>query len=81
MFHEHQFPCLHCQPHDYIRMVQHMIERCLLFHMSRDDCVKALEKHAEIEPIITLTVWKELLKENKAFFQQYFQAISRAVQQ
>ena len=81
-----------------------MIERCLLFHMSRDDCVKALAKHAKIEPIITLTgkvlftlssaihvyilsvfwhtwagafaVWKELLKENKAFFQEYFQAMS-----
>ncbi|XVE67897.1 hypothetical protein DITRI_Ditri09bG0024800 [Diplodiscus trichospermus] len=76
MYHKHQFPCLHCQPHDYIRMVQHMIERCLLFRMSRDDCVKALAKHAKIEPIITLTVWKELLKENKAFFQEYFQAIS-----
>ncbi|XP_022741690.1 uncharacterized protein LOC111293180 [Durio zibethinus] len=53
-----------------------MIERCLVFHMSRDDCVKALAKHAKIEPIITLTVWKELLKENEAFFQAYFQAIS-----
>lgn len=21
MYHEHQLPCLHCQPHDYIRMV------------------------------------------------------------
>ncbi|WRX20114.1 Conserved hypothetical protein CHP01589 [Theobroma cacao] len=55
MYHKHQLPCLHCQPHDYIRMVQHMIERCLLFQMSRDDCVKALAKHAKIEPIITLT--------------------------
>ncbi|XVF60260.1 hypothetical protein PTKIN_Ptkin08bG0030700 [Pterospermum kingtungense] len=53
-----------------------MIERCLLFHMSRDDCVKALAKHAKIEPIITLTVWKELLKENKAFFLEYYQTIS-----
>ncbi|EOY02456.1 PREDICTED: uncharacterized protein LOC18600798 [Theobroma cacao] len=76
MYHKHQLPCLHCQPHDYIRMVQHMIERCLLFQMSRDDCVKALAKHAKIEPIITLTVWKELLKENKGFFQAYFQANS-----
>ncbi|XVF58032.1 hypothetical protein PTKIN_Ptkin07bG0029800 [Pterospermum kingtungense] len=55
MYHKHQLPCLHCQPHDYIRMVQHMIERCLLFRMGRVDCVKALAKHANIEPIITLT--------------------------
>ncbi|MFQ6647789.1 hypothetical protein Gotur_021405, partial [Gossypium turneri] len=74
MYLKHQLPCLHCQPHDYIRMVQHMIERCLLLQMSRDDCVKALAKHATIEPIISLTVWKELLKENKAFFRDYFQA-------
>ncbi|XP_012457959.1 uncharacterized protein LOC105778748 isoform X1 [Gossypium raimondii] len=73
MYLKHQLPCLHCQPHDYIRMVQHMIERCLLLQMSRDDCVKALAKHAKIEPIISLTVWKELLKENKAFFRDYFQ--------
>ncbi|KAB2085092.1 hypothetical protein ERO13_A05G357700v2 [Gossypium hirsutum] len=73
MYLKHPLPCLHCQPHDYIRMVQHMIERCLLLQMSRDDCVKALAKYAKIEPIISLTVWKELLKENKAFFRDYFQ--------
>ncbi|OMO69437.1 hypothetical protein COLO4_29054 [Corchorus olitorius] len=54
-----------------------MIERCLVFQMSRDDCVRALAKHAKIEPIVTLTVWKELLKENKGFFQAYFQAVSQ----
>ncbi|KAG8501527.1 hypothetical protein CXB51_004039 [Gossypium anomalum] len=74
MYLKHPLPCLHCQPYDYIRMVQHMIERCLLLQMSRDDCVKALAMHAKIEPIISLTVWKELLKENKAFFRDYFQA-------
>ncbi|KAJ0110700.1 hypothetical protein Patl1_02788 [Pistacia atlantica] len=71
---QHYFPCLHCHPQDYIRMVQHLIERCLLFHMSRDDCIKALAKHANIN--VTLTVWKELLKENKGFFQAYFHGIS-----
>ncbi|KAA3455942.1 transmembrane protein [Gossypium australe] len=76
MCHKHQFPCLHCHPHDYIRMVQHMIESCLVFQMSKDESVEALAKHANIEPVITLTVWEELLKENKAFFQEYFQALS-----
>ncbi|KAJ4827814.1 hypothetical protein Tsubulata_026150, partial [Turnera subulata] len=35
--------------------VQHLIERCLLLHMSRDQCVKALADHASIRPLITLT--------------------------
>ncbi|KAG6429573.1 hypothetical protein SASPL_107625 [Salvia splendens] len=74
--HLHSFPCLDCQPHTYIRMVQNMIERCLLFRMDRDECVKALAEHARIRPLVTLTVWKELLKENKDFFQAYFQSLS-----
>ncbi|XP_010044608.2 uncharacterized protein LOC104433525 isoform X1 [Eucalyptus grandis] len=70
------FPCLHCHPHSYIRLVQHLIERCLLLHMTRDQCIKALYRHAGIHPIITFTVWRELLKENRDFFQAYFSAIA-----
>ncbi|KAJ8464819.1 hypothetical protein OPV22_027371 [Ensete ventricosum] len=55
----------------YIRMVQHLIEQCLVFHMSKDECMEALAKHADIKPVITSTVWKELEKENKEFFQAY----------
>ncbi|CAN8279388.1 unnamed protein product [Cochlearia groenlandica] len=55
----------------YIHMVQHMIEKCLIFHMSKDECVEALSKHANITPVITSTVWKELEKENKEFFKEY----------
>ncbi|KAK4598021.1 hypothetical protein RGQ29_015508 [Quercus rubra] len=51
----HSYPCLHCHPHSYIRMVQHLIERCLLLHMNRDQCIKALAEHASIRPLITLT--------------------------
>ncbi|GMP82746.1 hypothetical protein CsSME_00036921 [Camellia sinensis var. sinensis] len=80
MFHTihnyHPFPCLHCHPHSYIRMVQHLIERCLLLHMNRDQCIKALAEHASVQPLVTLTVWRELLKENKGFFQAYFHGIS-----
>ncbi|KAJ0053507.1 hypothetical protein Pint_02763 [Pistacia integerrima] len=67
---QHYFPCLHCHPQDYIRMVQHLIERCLLFHMSRDDCINALAKHANINPIVTLTgsFGKSYLKRTKASF-------------
>ncbi|XP_031386404.1 uncharacterized protein LOC116199950 [Punica granatum] len=69
-------PCLCCHPQSYIRLVQHLIERCLMLHMSRDQCIKALEERAGIRPLVTLTVWRELLKENRDFFWAYFQAIS-----
>ncbi|XP_038714528.1 uncharacterized protein LOC120008088 isoform X2 [Tripterygium wilfordii] len=72
----HSIPCLHCHPHSYIRMVQHLIERCLLLHMSREQCIKALAKHANIRPRITLTVWRELQRQNWNFFQAYFHTIS-----
>lgn len=39
--------------------------------MSREECMEALSKHANIKPIITSTVWKELEKENKEFFEAY----------
>ncbi|XP_054808834.1 uncharacterized protein LOC129310958 isoform X2 [Prosopis cineraria] len=76
--HTHQpfIPCLYCHPQRYIRMVQNLIERCLILHMSQDQCVKALAEHARITPLVTLTVWKELQKENKDFFRAYFQVIS-----
>ncbi|XP_048427611.1 uncharacterized protein LOC125471340 [Pyrus x bretschneideri] len=77
MYHSHHFgPCLHCHPQSYIRMVQHLIERCLLLHMNRDQCIKALAEHARIRPLVTLTVWRELQKENRHFFQAYFHSIS-----
>ncbi|KAG5534905.1 hypothetical protein RHGRI_022875 [Rhododendron griersonianum] len=74
--HQPHLPCLHCQPQSFITMVQHMIERCLLFHMTRDDCIRALAKNAGIQPLVTITVWEELVKENKGFFQAYHQALS-----
>ncbi|KAH7858201.1 hypothetical protein Vadar_021220 [Vaccinium darrowii] len=75
-YYRHDHPCLHCHPHSYIRMVQHLIERCLLLHMNRDQCIKALADHARIQPRVTLTVWRELLKENRDFFQTYFHGLS-----
>ncbi|XWS34771.1 hypothetical protein CRYUN_Cryun21dG0066100 [Craigia yunnanensis] len=53
--HHHVLPCLHCHPHSYIRMVQHLIERCLLLHMNRQQCIKALAKYASIRLCITVT--------------------------
>ncbi|KAF8040793.1 hypothetical protein BT93_B2886 [Corymbia citriodora subsp. variegata] len=56
MYHQpDHLPCLHCHPHSYIRLVQHLIERCLLLRMTRDQCIKALSCHAGIHPIVTFT--------------------------
>ncbi|CAN4106867.1 unnamed protein product [Withania somnifera] len=53
----------------YIHM--HLIEKCLIFQMTKEECMEALSKHANIKPVITATVWKELEKENKEFFESY----------
>ncbi|KAA8539409.1 hypothetical protein F0562_026101 [Nyssa sinensis] len=55
----------------YIHMVHHLIEKCLIFHMTKEECVEALSKHANITPVITSTVWNELKKTNKEFFEAY----------
>ncbi|KAG4913334.1 hypothetical protein AAZX31_19G160300 [Glycine max] len=55
----------------YIRLVHRLIEECILFNMSKEECMEALSKHANIKPVITSTVWKELEKENKEFFEAY----------
>ncbi|KAA0062222.1 hypothetical protein IC582_023502 [Cucumis melo] len=61
----------------YIHMVQHLIEKCLIFHMNKDECIEALSKHANISPVITSTVWKELEKENREFFEAYSECKGR----
>ncbi|KAK6270847.1 hypothetical protein POUND7_007945 [Theobroma cacao] len=61
----------------YIHMVQHLIEQCLIFKMTKEECMEALSKHASIEPVITSTVWNELEKENKEFFEAYAQSQSK----
>lgn len=61
--------------------VQHMIEKCLIFHMTKEECMEALTKHATIEPVITSTVWNELEKENKEFFEAYSQSQSEGADQ
>ncbi|KAJ7975873.1 hypothetical protein O6P43_005721 [Quillaja saponaria] len=58
----------------YIHMVQHLIEKCLIFHMTKDECMDALSRHANIKTVITSTVWNELEKENKEFFEAYIQS-------
>ncbi|KAE9595210.1 hypothetical protein Lal_00009319 [Lupinus albus] len=61
----------------YIHMVQHLIEKCLIFHMTKEECMEALSKHANIKPVITSTVWNELEKENKEFFEAYVESKSK----
>ncbi|XP_076949594.1 uncharacterized protein LOC143622291 [Bidens hawaiensis] len=69
--HGHKLPCLQCNPHAFIRMVHHLIERCIVFRMDRDECMRTLARHANISPTVTFTVWEELLKENTVFFEAY----------
>ncbi|KAL5733335.1 hypothetical protein ACOSP7_032677 [Xanthoceras sorbifolium] len=61
----------------YIHMVQHLIEKCLIFRMTKEECMEALSKHANIKPVITSTVWNELEKENKEFFEAYAESQSK----
>ncbi|KAK8629682.1 hypothetical protein V6N13_078515 [Hibiscus sabdariffa] len=61
----------------YIHMVQHLIEKCLIFNMTKEECMEALSKHANIKPVITSTVWNELEKENKEFFEAYARSQSK----
>ena len=42
-------------PASYIHLVQHLIEKCLIFHMTKEECMEALSKHANINPVITST--------------------------
>ncbi|GAV62674.1 A_thal_3526 domain-containing protein [Cephalotus follicularis] len=58
--------------------VHHLIEVCIIFNMSKEECMEALSKHANIIPVITCTVWKELEKENKEFFEAYISRQERA---
>lgn len=57
--------------HTYVLMVQHLIEKCLLLQLDREQCVRALAKHARVLPAVTTVVWQELEKENKDFFAEY----------
>ncbi|XP_024524108.1 uncharacterized protein LOC9643458 [Selaginella moellendorffii] len=56
---------------EYILQVQSLIEQCLLLNMNCDECVDALSTHSNVKPVVTLTVWNELKKENKSFFTAY----------
>ncbi|KAF1866549.1 hypothetical protein Lal_00017932 [Lupinus albus] len=60
----------------YIHLVHRLIEECILLNMNKEECMNALFKHANINPVITSTVWKELEKENKEFFQAYTRSMA-----
>nr|POE95860.1 hypothetical protein CFP56_23608 [Quercus suber] len=42
--------------------------------MTKEECMEALSKHANVDPVITSAVWNELEKENKEFFETYAQS-------
>lgn len=35
--------------------VHRLIEECIIFNMSKEECMEALSKHANIKPVITST--------------------------
>ncbi|KAH0673461.1 hypothetical protein KY284_024548 [Solanum tuberosum] len=39
--------------------------------MTKEECIEALSKHANIKSVITVTVWNQLEKENREFFEAY----------
>ncbi|KAH1055409.1 hypothetical protein J1N35_033474 [Gossypium stocksii] len=39
--------------------------------MTKEECIEALSKYANIKLLITSTVWNELEKENKEIFEAY----------
>ncbi|RAL54834.1 hypothetical protein DM860_013530 [Cuscuta australis] len=57
--------------------VQHLIEYCLILKMTKGECIKVLSNRANIQPIITSTVWNELEKENEEFFEAYSQSLTK----
>ncbi|CAA7398541.1 unnamed protein product [Spirodela intermedia] len=76
----HHYHCLHCQPCRYIRLVQHLIEKCLTVGMDRHECARAIASHAGIHHSVTATVWDELAKENPRFFRRYLQTLNKQTQ-
>ncbi|KAE9585483.1 protein CHP01589 [Lupinus albus] len=39
----------------YIHLVHRLIEECILLNMNKEECMNALFKHANINPVITST--------------------------
>ncbi|MBA0550950.1 hypothetical protein Golob_021857 [Gossypium lobatum] len=71
----HVIPCLHCHPHSYIRMVSEFSSNFLCY--SRFQVEKNSTETCRIVKLeFIMTVWRELEKENKDFFEAYFQALS-----
>uniref|UniRef100_A0A7N0RH43 Angiotensin-converting enzyme 2 n=1 Tax=Kalanchoe fedtschenkoi TaxID=63787 RepID=A0A7N0RH43_KALFE len=65
----------HASAAAYIHTVQHLIEECILLNMSKQECMEALSRQAHIQPLITSTVWNELEKENREFFDGYMKSL------
>jgi hypothetical protein len=39
----------------WLSQVQHLIERCMTFGMSMEECMEALAKRADVQPVVTST--------------------------
>ncbi|KAI4302376.1 hypothetical protein MLD38_038128 [Melastoma candidum] len=63
----------------YIHLVHHLIEKCLIHRLTKEECMDALYKHAKVDPLVSSTVWNELEKENKEFFEAYTAQSSQGI--
>lgn len=54
-----------------IKLVQHLIERCLRLYMSQNEAITALHIYQNIEPSFISLVWQKLEEQNPDFFKAY----------
>ncbi|KAH7435665.1 hypothetical protein KP509_06G074400 [Ceratopteris richardii] len=62
---------------DVLRLVQHLIEECILMYMDREECVNCLSTCADLTAALTRVVWDELEKLNADFFKAYYMQRSK----
>lgn len=55
-----------------ILRVKHFVETCIKSYMTKNEVIKVLSAHANIDPSFTCLVWQRLERENHEFFRNYY---------
>lgn len=55
-----------------ILRVKNFLETCIKSYMTKNEVIKALLTHANIDPSFTCLVWQRLERENHEFFRNYY---------
>ena len=58
-----------------VRRVQTLLERCLRLYMSKEEIVRDLDVHANVDAAFTHLVWDRVERSNPAFFEAYGVAV------